>query len=342
VVEAGELRQDAVDPSATAYTRLAGVWLRGQGVLIALILVFLFGAWRYGDKFTSSFNLWTLAKNNTYFALIALGMTFVIMTGGIDLSVGAVVALSAVTAARLSPHGLWIALGAAIGIGLLVGVINGGIIAVFKVQPFIVTLALLLGARGAALNLSHNASVSVDYATNYKDRWKTEFGPVPLPVVIVVVAYLLGSIVLNLTRFGRHILAIGGNEEAARLAGLPINRTLFFVYLLSGGLAGLAGALLAAQGNTGSPIAAVGWELTAIAAVVVGGTLLTGGRGSVWTTLVGVLLLGLIFNELNYERGKGIFDLTQYWEEVIRGLFLLIVIILQARLTNTARVTRSM
>jgi ribose transport system permease protein len=339
-VEAGELRQDAVDPSATAYTRLAGVWLRGQGVLIALILVFLFGAWRYGDKFTSSFNLWTLAKNNTYFALIALGMTFVIMTGGIDLSVGAVVALSAVTAARLSPHGLWIALTAAIGIGLLVGVSNGGIIAVFKVQPFIVTLALLLGARGAALNLSHNASVSVDYATNYKDLWETEFGPVPLPVVIVVVAYLLGSLVLNLTRFGRHILAIGGNEEAARLAGLPLNRTLSFVDLLSGGLAGLAGALLAAQGNTGSPIAAVGWELTAIAAVVVGGTLLTGGRGSVWTTLVGVLLLGLIFNELNFERGNGIFYLTQFWEEGIRGLFLLIVIILQARLTNTARVTR--
>jgi ribose/xylose/arabinose/galactoside ABC-type transport system permease subunit len=341
-MEAGELRQDAVDPSQNAYSRVASAWLRGQGVLIALILVFLFGVWRYGEKFTSDFNLWTLAKNNTYFALIALGMTFVIMTGGIDLSVGAVVALSAVTAARLSPHGFWVALAAAIGIGLLVGVINGGIIAVFKVQPFIVTLALLLGARGAALNLSHNASVSVDFATNYKDLWQTEIGPVPLPVAIVVVAYILGSIMLNLTRFGRHILAIGGNEEAARLAGLPINRTLFLVYLLSGGLAGLAGALLAAQGNTGSPIAAVGWELTAIASVVVGGTLLTGGRGSVWTTLVGVMLLGLIFNELNFERGKGIFDLTQYWEEVIRGLFLLIVIILQSRLTNTARVTRSM
>ncbi len=341
-MEAGELRQDAVDPSSNAYSKVAGIWLRGQGVLIALILVFLFGAWRYGEKFTSDFNLWTLAKNNTYFALIALGMTFVIMTGGIDLSVGAVVALSAVTAARLSPHGLWVALAAAIGIGLLIGVINGGIIAVFKVQPFIVTLALLLGARGAALNLSHNASVSVDYATNYKELWKTDIGPVPLPVVIVIVAYILGSIMLNLTRFGRHILAVGGNEEAARLAGLPINRTFFFVYLLSGGLAGLAGALLAAQGNTGSPIAAVGWELTAIAAVVVGGTLLTGGRGSVWTTLVGVVLLGLIFNELNFERGKGIFDLTQYWEEVIRGLFLLIVIILQARLTNTERGSHTM
>jgi len=317
-------------------------WLRGQGALIALILIFIFGLWRYGENFSSDFNLWSLLKNNSYFALIALGMTFVIMTGGIDLSVGAVVALSAVTAARLSPDGLWVALGGAIGLGLLVGAINGTIISVFKVQPFIVTLALLLAARGGALNLSHNASVSVDFQSNYKDLWKTEIGPVPLPVVIAVAAYVIGSILLNLTRFGRHVLAIGGNEEAARLAGLPISRTLFIVYAMSGALAGLAGALLAAQGNTGSPIAGIGWELTAIAAVVVGGTLLTGGRGSVWTTLVGVLLLGLIFNELNFERGKGIFDLTQYWEEVIRGLFLLIVVILQSRLTRTARVTRTM
>jgi ribose transport system permease protein len=242
----------------------------------------------------------------------------------------------------LSGDGLWAAVAGAVGLGLLVGAINGSIIAVFKVQPFIVTLALLLGARGAALNLSNNASVPIDFNSNFKELWSTELGPVPiigevpLPVVITVVAFLLGSIMLNFTRFGRHILAIGGNEEASRLAGLAVGRTQFFVYLISGGLAGLAGALLAAQGNTGSPIAGIGWELTAIAAVVVGGTLLTGGRGSVWTTLVGVLLLGLIFNELNFERGKGIFELTQYWEEVIRGAFLLVVVILQSRLTRDA------
>jgi ribose transport system permease protein len=321
---------------------IAAGWGRQQGALIALIVIFVFGVWRYGENFTSDFNLWTLLKNNTYFGLIALGMTFVIMTGGIDLSVGAVVALAAVGAARLSGDGLWAAVAGAVGLGLLVGAINGSIIAVFKVQPFIVTLALLLGARGAALNLSNNASVPIDFNSNFKELWSTELGPVPiigevpLPVVITVVAFLLGSIMLNFTRFGRHILAIGGNEEASRLAGLAVGRTQFFVYLISGGLAGLAGALLAAQGNTGSPIAGIGWELTAIAAVVVGGTLLTGGRGSVWTTLVGVLLLGLIFNELNFERGKGIFELTQYWEEVIRGAFLLVVVILQSRLTRDA------
>jgi ribose/xylose/arabinose/galactoside ABC-type transport system permease subunit len=151
---------------------------------------------------------------------------------------------------------------------------------------------------------------------------------------------VIGSLVLNFTRFGRHALAIGGNEEAARLAGLPVTRTLISVYALSGGLAGLAGAFQASSG-TGSPIAGIGWELTAIAAVVVGGTLLTGGRGSVGTTLVGVILLGLIFNELNFEQGKGTFVLPQYWEEIIRGTFLLVVVLVQARLSQQRGVIRT-
>jgi len=329
-------RTASQEPTTSGWQQWAAGLLRQQGALIALIAIFLFGVWRYGENFTSEFNLWTLLRNNTYFGLIALGMTFVIMTGGIDLSVGAVVALTAVAAARLSGEGLWVAVAGAIGLGLGVGLINGALIARFRIQPFIVTLATLLAARGGALNLSNNASVSIDFNSNFKDLWRTNVGEVPLPVVITAFAFLLGSIALNLTRFGRHVLAIGGNEEAARLAGLPIARTLVAVYALSGALAGLSGALLAAQGNTGSPIAGIGWELTAIAAVVVGGTLLTGGRGSVWTTLVGVLLLGLIFNELNFERGKGTFELTQYWEEVIRGAFLLLVVILQSRLTRRA------
>jgi galactofuranose transport system permease protein len=311
---------------------LQGV-LRQQGALLALVIIFLFGVWRYGENFTSSFNLWNLLQNNTFFALIALGMTFVIMTGGIDLSVGAVVALSAVAGARLSDEGLLIATLGAVGMGVAVGLINGILIARFNVQPFIITLAALLAVRGGALNLSGNASVSIDFSSNYRDLWTTEVGPMPLPVLITVLLYGVGSIALNFTRFGRHTLAIGGNEEAARLAGLPVSRTLITVYALSGALSGLAGAFQASSG-TGSPIAGIGWELTAIAAVVVGGTLLTGGQGSVGTTLVGVILLGLIFNELNFEQGKGTFVLPQYWEEIIRGAFLLIVVLLQARLAR--------
>ena len=311
--------------------------LQQQGALLALMIVLGFGLLRYGENFRSGFNVWELLRNNTYYGLIALGMTFVIMSGGIDLSVGSVAALSSVAAARLSEHGVWVGVAGAVGIGLLVGLINGGVIARFKVQPFIVTLATLLACRGAALNLSDNANVSVEFASGYIDIGQKNIGRVPLPVVIVVVAYVLGSIVLNFTRFGRHVLAIGGNEEAARLAGLPVARTTVAVYTLSGACAGLAGAVLAALAYTGSPNFAFGWELTAIAAVVVGGTLLSGGKGSVGTTLVGVVLLGLIFNELNFEQGKGTFVLPQYWEEIIRGAFLLIVVLLQARLAQRVR-----
>jgi ribose/xylose/arabinose/galactoside ABC-type transport system permease subunit len=314
--------------------------LQQQGATFALIAVAILGLARYGENFRSSFNIWEMLRNNTYYGLIALGMTFVIMSGGIDLSVGAVAALSAVVAARLSPHGIWIGTLGAIGAGLLVGLINGGIIARFKVQPFIVTLAMLLGCRGAALNLSHNANVSVDFRSGFIDIGQRNIGPVPLPVIVTVVAYILGSILFNFTRFGRHLLAIGGGEEASRLAGLPVARTKVVVYAISGGCAGLAGAILASLAYTGSPNFAIGWELSAIAAVIVGGTLLTGGRGSVGTTLSGVLLLGLIFNELNFERAKGTFELTQYWEEIIRGAFLLIVVLLQARLSRSQRANR--
>ncbi|HEV2109699.1 MAG TPA: ABC transporter permease [Thermomicrobiales bacterium] len=318
-------------------------WARGasllqrQGALIALVGVALFGVLRYGETFYSSYNFWETLRNNSYFALIALGMAFVIMTGGIDLSVGSVVALSAVVAARLSPEGIYLATGAAMAAGLAVGVTNGLVIARFSVQPFIVTLASLLGARGMALLVAGNATVPVDFEHGFIDIGQREIGPVPLPVVLVVIAYALGSLLLNFTRFGRHVLALGGNEEAARLAGLPIGRILISVYAMSGMLAGLAGAILAGLAFSGPPTAALGWELSAIAAVVVGGTLLTGGMGSVGATLAGVLLIGLIFNVLNFERGRGVFNLTVYWENVIRGVFLLLVVLFQHRLTRALR-----
>ena len=154
----------------------------------------------------------------------------------------------------------------------------------------------------------------------------------PTPAWIAGIAYIAGSIALNFTAFGRHVLAVGGNEEATRLMGLPADRTVFLVYLLSGSLAGLAGVMLAAQFGAGQPIEGVGWELFAIAAVVVGGTLLAGGIGSVGATLSGVLLLGLIFNILNFENGLGVVSLSAYWQSVIRGAFLLIVVVLQSRL----------
>ncbi|MEJ7900996.1 MAG: ABC transporter permease, partial [Thermomicrobiales bacterium] len=273
-------------------------------------------------------------RYNAMFGLIALGMTFVIMTGGIDLSVGAVAALSSVVLALLSPHGAWIAIGGAVLSGLVVGLINGGLIAYFRIQPFIVTLAMLLAARGVALSLAENTSVYVDFNSGFMDMDRQEILGAPLRIVILIVAFAMGSLLLNATRFGRHVLAMGGNEDAARLAGLPMERTLLSVYAMSGGLAALAGVLLGWQTATGAPTEGLGWELSAIAAVVIGGTLLTGGLGSVGTTLVGVILLGLIFNMLNFENGQGVISLSSYWQTVIRGAILLIVVLLQNRLSR--------
>ena len=313
--------------------------IQRQGALIALAALIVFGVVRYGPSFYSAYSVLDAFLNkNTYYALIALGMTFVIITGGIDLSVGSVAVLSAVTAALLSVYGLGPALVGGILIGLVAGLINGGLIAGFGLQPFVVTLAMLLAARGAALTLSGNAPVRVDFAQGFTQLGTMRVGPVPLPVLVTVVLYILGALLLNWTRFGRHVLAIGGNEEGARLAGIPVGRTLIAVYGMSGALSGLAGVFLAALSFSGSPTGAIGWELSAIAAVVVGGTLLTGGIGSVGSTLVGVLLLGLIFFSLNFERGQSTFQFNPFWENFSRGVVLLIVVVFQSRLARRLEV----
>jgi ribose transport system permease protein len=208
-----------------------------------------------------------------------------------------------------------------------------------NILPFITTLATMLAASGCALLLAGNQSVSVSYESGFTELGQGDFLGFPIPAWIALVAYLLGSLVLNLTSFGRTVLAIGGNEDATRLMGLPAERVKALVYLASGGLAGLAGVILAAQFGAGQPIEGVGWELFAIAAVVVGGTLLTGGVGSVGSTLAGVLLLGLIFNILNFENGLGWISLSAYWQSVIRGAFLLLVVAIQARLSVRAEET---
>jgi ribose transport system permease protein len=267
------------------------------------------------------------------FALVALGMCFVIITGGIDLSVGSTAALGSVVAALLSPYGVLPGLFGGLAAGLAVGACNAFIITRLNILPFITTLATMLAASGCALLLAGNQSVSVSYESGFTELGQGDFLGFPVPAWIALVAYLVGSLVLNLTSFGRTVLAIGGNEDAARLMGLPANRVKALVYLASGGLAGLAGVILAAQFGAGQPIEGVGWELFAIAAVVVGGTLLTGGVGSVGSTLAGVLLLGLIFNILNFENGLGWISLSAYWQSVIRGAFLLLVVAIQARLS---------
>jgi ribose transport system permease protein len=301
------------------------------GVVLALGLLILFGYFRY-ENFLSLFNVMSVLRYNSMFALVALGMCFVIMTGGIDLSVGTVAALGSVVAAYASPYGPVAGLAAGVLVGLLVGLINALMITRMHIMPFIATLASMLAASGTALLIANNRSVAVSYQSGFTELGQGNLLGLPIPAIIAAIAFILGWLVLNYTATGRGVLAVGGSEESAKLMGLPADRIKMLVYIASGGLAGLAGVILAAQFGAGQPIEGVGWELFAIASVVVGGTLLTGGVGSVGATLAGVLLLGILFTVLNFENGLGWISLSAYWQSVIRGAFLLIVVILQAHL----------
>lgn len=312
-----------------------------HGALAALLLVCAFAAARY-PQFLTENNLLNVLRQNSMLGLIALGMTFVILTGGIDLSVGSILAVAGVIAAKLAGQGLIVALLAGVGFATLLGLVNGVTIAKARIQPFIVTLAMMIAARGLALVYTGEESVRVGGLS----RGFTELGrgrldlylpvpyldsysiSIPYPVLIMLAAFALGWLVLNHTRFGRHVYSLGDNEEAARLMGLNVGRVTIGVYALSGALAGLAGVVLASRLGAGQPVAGIGWELDAIAAVVVGGTLLTGGQGSVVSTLIGVLLLGVIFNLFNLEG-----SISPWWQQVLRGLILLAVVIVQNRLS---------
>src|SRR5271155_3193387 len=305
--------------------RLRLAWAARQRVVIALILLILFGALRY-DHFLGAYNVLSVLRYNSMFALTSLGMCFVIMGAGIDLSVGTTAACASVVSALLSPYGLLPGLLGGLGAGLAVGAINGFMVTRMNIQPFIATLSGMLAASGSGLLLAHNQSVSVSYGTDFPWLGQGDFLGFPTPAWIAVAAYVSGSVFLNFTSFGRYVLSVGGNEEAARLMGLPVDRVKFLTYVQSGVFAGLAGVILASQFGAGQPAEGVGWELFSIAAVVVGGTLLTGGVGSVATTLAGVLLLGLIFNVLNFENGLGWISLSAYWQSVVRGVFLMVVV----------------
>ena len=319
--------------AAPGFTAQVSRLLGQYGVWVALLLLLAFGALRY-DGFLGVYNIASVLRYNAMFGLIALGMMFVIMTGGIDLSVGSVAALSSVVAALVSPYGWLAAALAGVLAATALGFVNGLIVTRLRILPFIATLAMLLAARGLALVLAGNQSVSVATTGGFTDLGQGDFLGVPIPALILLVAFALGWLVLNHSGFGRHVLALGGNEDASRLMGLDVNRIKLIVYTLSGALAGVAGVILAAQFSAGQPTEGLGWELSAIASVVVGGTLLTGGTGTVGGTLGGALLLGLIFNVLNFENGRGVISLSAYWQSVIRGFFLLGVVILQNRQRN--------
>jgi ribose transport system permease protein len=320
----------ALPPQRSARVRILSI-LRQQGALVALVIAAIFGFARYASFLTTE-NLLNVVRQNSMVGLVALGMTFVILTGGIDLSVGAVLAVAGVAAVYAAPYGTLAAILAGVGVAAFIGLLNGLLIAKARIQPFITTLAMMIAARGLALAVTSENSIPLaPGARGLEWLGRGEIGPLPVPVVLIVVAFALSWLVLHYTRFGRHVYAVGDSLDAARLLGLKVDRVLILTYMLSGAFAGLAGVLLASRLGAAQPVAGTGWELDAIAAVVVGGTVLTGGQGGAGLTLTGVLLLGVILNLLNLEG-----TISPWWQWVIRGAFLLAVVVVQGRMQRGA------
>jgi ribose transport system permease protein len=279
-------------------------------------------------QFLASDNLLDLAQQISVNAIIAFGMTLVILIGGIDLSVGALVALVGTVAVALLPaHGLVVALLAALGVAALFGAVNGVCAARTRMPPFIITLATMLVARGAALRFNEGRPLPVpDTQVLFLQLGNARlFGLVPVPVLITLGAFLATAVLLHRTCFGQHLYAIGGNREAARFTGIRIARNETLVYILGALLAGLAGLIHSSQLYSAEPSSGQGFELNAIAAVVVGGTSFTGGLGRIPGTLLGAVVIGVLDKGLNQ---AGVHFSLQY---ILKGLVILAAVYLDVR-----------
>ncbi|MBW4453877.1 MAG: ABC transporter permease [Nostoc indistinguendum CM1-VF10] len=313
---------------ALAGKRLAKL-LTSQGLLLILLSLAVFASFRY-ETFLTPLNLMNIMRQNSMLAIVALGMTVVIVSGGIDLSVGSLVALGGVVAAMLAGQGSFVAIVGGIASTTLLGLVNGLLVSRARLQPFVVTLFTASAARGLALSITEEKSIAISSAASGLVWLGRGFiASVPIPVIMVALLYFAAWFMLHRSRLGLHMFAVGDNEEASRLMGVNPNRVKLAVYTLSGLLSGLAGVVLAGRLGAGQPVAAFGWETDAIAATVMGGTFLAGGQGSVFPTLVGVLLLGMMYNLLNLEG-----TITPWWQLVLRGGFLLMVVIFQQRIAQ--------
>lgn len=312
--------------------KVSGFALR-HGALVALALTVLVASVSF-DSFATGDNLENVAVSSAFLAIVALGMTFVIVSGGIDLSVGSVFALGGVLAAWGSRHGPLVALALPLAVCGLIGLVNGLLIARARLAPFIVTLAAMLGARGIMLNITDEGADTFLVAKDsvFADLGRGKLLGLGVPVWITLALFVLGGVLLRRTRFGQNVYAVGGNEDAASLMGTSVTRTKVSVYVLSGLLAGLAGALNAAWLASGVTILGQGMELEAISAVVIGGTLLTGGTGFVSGSLVGVLLLKVIQNVINQ-----IGSLDSAFQQVVSGAFLVLVVVVRVRPVRRVR-----
>ncbi len=313
-------------------------------LLFLLVLVAIFTALK--PSFIDPINVFNIMRQVSITGLIALGMTFVILTAGIDLSVGSLLALCGMVAAIVakggtantmslsagaeSGFGWFAALLAALAVGSIAGGVQGVAITRLKVPPFVVTLGGLTIFRGLTLTLSNGGPIS-GFAPDFRWFGTGLIGPVPVPVIIFALAAIICHIVLRYTRYGRAVYAVGGNAEAARLSGLRVDRILISVYVIVGFFAGLAAFVLAARLNSAEAVAGMGYELTVISAVVIGGTSLFGGIGSIGGTVVGAALIGVLQNGLQFN------NVSSYTQSIVIGLILIVAVAFDRWLKSRAR-----
>ncbi|MEI1374539.1 ribose ABC transporter permease [Nostoc sp. UHCC 0926] len=294
--------------------------LEVAGILPILVIICILFAF-LSPNFLTGGNIVNILRQASINIVLATGMTFVILTGGIDLSVGSILAVSAVVALLVSllPALSWAAVPAALLAGLLLGLLNGALITFLDVPPFIVTLGSLTALRGVAFLIAKGTTL-INRDINFAWVGNTYVGPFPWLVIIALLAVIVSWFVLRQTVLGVQIYAVGGNERAARLTGIKVNRVLLFVYGISGLLAGLAGIMSASRLYSASGIVGTGYELDAIAAVILGGTSFTGGIGTIGGTLLGALIIAILNN------GLTLLNLSYFWQLVVKGLVIILAV----------------
>ena len=293
------------------------------GAIAALVLLVVGNA-LFTPNFATAGNFWNILLQVSTVVLVAIGMTLVIATGGVDLSVGSVMAIAGAVAATRLGDGMFLAVALALVAGAATGFLNGGLIARDGIQPIVVTLATLIAGRGLAQVLSNDGQLVPVRDAAFGVLGRGHVGPLPVPVIIATVAVIVAALAMRVTPFGRYVLAAGGNPAAARLAGVPVKRTLVTVYVVSGLLAAVAGLLEASRlGASDAAKIGLNIELDAIAATVVGGTALTGGRATILGTVVGALVMQVIATSFNML-------LVPYaWSLVLKAAIILVAVYFQ-------------
>ena len=297
--------------------------LKNNGILIVFFLICV-GLSILSPYFMTTNNILNIFRQTSIYGIIAVGMTFVILTGGIDLSVGSILALSGMIAAGLMKNnemGIFIASVVAILVGAGIGLINGVLITKGKIAPFVVTLGMVTIARGLTLIYSKGYPIS-GFSAEFRYLGGGYFLGIPIPVIIFIVTVALAWFILNHTRLGRYTYAIGGNEETVKLSGINVNFYKTMVYVIVGIASSLSALILTSRLNSAEAIAGQGYELDVIAAVVIGGTSLSGGRGSIIGTLIGALLIGVINNGMN------LLGISPYFQQVVKGALIIGAVIL--------------